>query len=112
VTPAPHSICPGVILIPLAKEEMSGPGTTDEVAAAYLLDADFVTGSDLIIDGGVIAAMHAGRLGLSQCHLDQPGSGTPRLGQASIHGRDGHTNRPRYPNVTSGGSRQPRAGTT
>jgi hypothetical protein len=38
-------------------------GTTDEVAtAAYLLDAGFVTGSDLLIDGGVIAAMNAGRL--------------------------------------------------
>ncbi|MBG0831455.1 MFS transporter [Planomonospora sp. ID67723] len=43
-------------------------GTTDEVAtaAAYLLEAGFVTGSDLLIDGGVIAAMNAGRLGLSQ----------------------------------------------
>ena len=41
-------------------------GTTDEVAtaAAYLLDAGFVTGSDLLIDGGVIAAMNAGRLNL------------------------------------------------
>ena len=77
-----NSISPGIILTPLAKEEMSGPGaagyhamiknsaagrvgTTDEVAtaAAYLLDAGFVTGSDLLIDGGVIAAMNAGRLG-------------------------------------------------
>jgi len=40
-------------------------GTTDEVATAadYLLNAGFVTGSDLLIDGGVIAAMNAGRLG-------------------------------------------------
>ena len=41
-------------------------GTTDEVAtaAAYLLgpDAGFVTGTDLLIDGGVIAALRAGRL--------------------------------------------------
>jgi NAD(P)-dependent dehydrogenase (short-subunit alcohol dehydrogenase family) len=78
-----NSISPGIILTPLAKDEMSGPGaagyqamiknsaagrvgTTDEVAtaAAYLLDAGFVTGSDLLIDGGVIAAMNAGRLGL------------------------------------------------
>ena len=43
---------------------MFGLGTTDEVAtaAAYLLDAGFVTGSDLLIDGGVIAAMNSGRL--------------------------------------------------
>ena len=78
-----NSISPGIILTPLAKEEMSEPGaagyqamiknsaagrvgTTDEVAtaAAYLLDAGFVTGSDLLIDGGVIAAMNAGRLNL------------------------------------------------
>lgn len=30
------------------------------------LQAGFVTGSDLLIDGGVIAAMNAGLLGLSQ----------------------------------------------
>jgi len=76
-----NSISPGIILTPLAKEEMSGPGaanyqamiagcaagrvgTTDEVAtaAAFLLDAGFVTGTDLLIDGGVIAAMTTGRL--------------------------------------------------
>jgi NAD(P)-dependent dehydrogenase (short-subunit alcohol dehydrogenase family) len=77
-----NSISPGIILTPLARDEMAGPGaagyqamikqsaagrvgTTDEVAtaAAYLLNAGFVTGSDLLIDGGVIAAMNAGRLG-------------------------------------------------
>ena len=44
-------------------------GTTDEIAsaAAYLLGADatFITGIDLLIDGGVIAALRAGRLQLS-----------------------------------------------
>lgn len=80
-----NSISPGIILTPLAQEEMAGPGaasyqamiqtsaagrvgTTDEIAAAaaYLLgpEAGFVTGSDLLIDGGVIAAMRAGRLRL------------------------------------------------
>ena len=34
------------------------------IAAAFLLgpDSGFVTGSDLLIDGGVIAAMRAGKL--------------------------------------------------
>jgi NAD(P)-dependent dehydrogenase (short-subunit alcohol dehydrogenase family) len=77
-----NSISPGIILTPLARDEMSGPGaegyqkmietsaagrvgTTDEVgtAAAFLLgpDASFITGTDLLIDGGVIAALRAGR---------------------------------------------------
>ncbi len=78
-----NSISPGIILTPLAEHEMAsaaGPryqrmieisaakrvGTTDEIAAAaaYLLgpEAGFITGSDLLIDGGVIAAMRAKRL--------------------------------------------------
>jgi NAD(P)-dependent dehydrogenase (short-subunit alcohol dehydrogenase family) len=78
-----NAISLGIILTPLAKDEMSGPGaagyqamiersaagrvgTTDEVAtaAALLLDAGFITGTDLLIDGGVIAAINAGRLQL------------------------------------------------
>lgn len=72
-----NSISPGVILTPLAQTELDsarGPafratiescpahrvGTTDEVAsvAAFLLgpEAGFITGSDLLMDGGVIAA--------------------------------------------------------
>lgn len=80
-----NSISPGIILTQLAREEMAGPsatsfdymttsspagrvGTTDEIAeaAAYLLDAAFVTGTDLLIDGGVIAAVKAGRINLQQ----------------------------------------------
>ena len=78
-----NSISPGIILTPLAQHEMASPvgpryqalidaspakrvGTPEEVAsaAAYLLgpDSSFVTGSDLLIDGGVIAALRAGRL--------------------------------------------------
>lgn len=80
-----NAISPGIILTPLAQDELNsavGPvyqamiaastagrmGTTNEVAGAtaYLLgpEAGFVTGSDLLIDGGVIAAMRAGRLNL------------------------------------------------
>lgn len=78
-----NSISPGIILTPLAEHEMSSPvgpayramiegsvarrvGTPEEVAsaAAYLLgpEAGFITGSDLLIDGGVIAARRFGRL--------------------------------------------------
>jgi NAD(P)-dependent dehydrogenase (short-subunit alcohol dehydrogenase family) len=78
-----NSISPGIILTPLAQHELDSPigaayrvmieqsaskrmGTADEVAAAaaYLMgpEASFVTGSDLLIDGGVIAAMRAGRI--------------------------------------------------
>ena len=80
-----NSISPGIIATPMAQKEMASPigggyramiqasvagrvGTADEIAsaAAYLLgpDAAFVTGSDLLIDGGVIAALRAGRFKL------------------------------------------------
>jgi len=44
-------------------------GTADEVAAVAALllgpEAGFITGSDLLIDGGVIAALRAGRWSLT-----------------------------------------------
>lgn len=76
-----NSISPGIILTALAKHELDSPigdgyramiqhsaakrvGTVDEVAslAHYLLgpDAGFTTGSDFLMDGGVIAAMKMG----------------------------------------------------
>jgi NAD(P)-dependent dehydrogenase (short-subunit alcohol dehydrogenase family) len=81
-----NAISPGVILTPLAQHELDSPigdgyrsliaasaakrmGTPDEVAsaAAYLLgpEAGFITGSDLLIDGGVIAAQRTGRLAIA-----------------------------------------------
>ena len=78
-----NSISPGIIVTPLAQHELNSdigdgyramiaaspskrmaPPEEIAVAAAYLLgpDAGFVTGSDLLIDGGVIAAMRAGKL--------------------------------------------------
>jgi NAD(P)-dependent dehydrogenase (short-subunit alcohol dehydrogenase family) len=81
-----NAISPGIIATPMAQHEMASPigagyramieaspakrmGNPDEVAAAaaFLLgpDAGFVTGSDLLIDGGVIPAIRAGRLKLS-----------------------------------------------
>lgn len=73
----------GIISTPLARDEMTGPnaagyarmieasatgrlGTPTDVAelAALLLDerGSFITGSDFLIDGGVIAAQRSGRL--------------------------------------------------
>lgn len=78
-----NSISPGIIATPLANHELaseSGPiyramiaaspskrlASADEVAnaAAFLLgpEASFITGADLLMDGGVIAAMRAGLL--------------------------------------------------
>jgi len=78
-----NSISPGIVATPLARHELNSaigdgyramnsaspanrmaPPEEIAVAAGYLLgpDAGFVTGSDLLIDGGVIAAMRAGTL--------------------------------------------------
>ncbi|MFD3501928.1 SDR family oxidoreductase [Streptomyces sp. NPDC058678] len=78
-----NAVSPGVIITPLALDELSGPrgewfeqvrkvsaakrfGTPDEVAdaAAFLLgrQAGFITGADLLMDGGVTAALCAGEL--------------------------------------------------
>lgn len=78
-----NTISPGIIMTPLAKDELSGPrgegyrrmielspagraGTPDEVAnlAALLMGADggFITGSDFLMDGGVTASYWFGEL--------------------------------------------------
>jgi len=72
-----NTISPGIIMTPLAKDELSGPrgagyrqmiegsaagraGTPDEVGAVGALlmgpDGGFITGSDFLMDGGVTAA--------------------------------------------------------
>ncbi|WP_416979914.1 SDR family oxidoreductase [Streptomyces sp. T028] len=78
-----NSISPGVIATPMGQQELDGEngqmmraliaasgsgrlGTPDDIAeaAAFLLGpgATFITGNDLLVDGGVVAAIRAGRL--------------------------------------------------
>lgn len=78
-----NAISPGIIVTPLAAHELNSeigdiyramveaspskrmaPPEEIAIAASFLLgsDAGFITGSDLLIDGGVIAAMRAGKL--------------------------------------------------
>jgi NAD(P)-dependent dehydrogenase (short-subunit alcohol dehydrogenase family) len=80
-----NTISPGIIMTPLAKDELTGPrgegyrrmielsvagraGTPDEVATvgALLMGADggFITGSDILMDGGVTASYWYGELAL------------------------------------------------
>ncbi|MBR3309054.1 MAG: SDR family oxidoreductase [Lachnospiraceae bacterium] len=81
-----NTISPGVIVTPLAYDEFAAAGegyqqmidasaaervgTSDEIAeaAAFLLGehAGFITGTDLLIDGGVIAALRTGTYSLSE----------------------------------------------
>ena len=78
-----NTISPGIIMTPLAKDELTGPrgpgyrrmievspagraGTPDEVGtvAALLMGSDgaFITGSDFLMDGGVTSAYWFGEL--------------------------------------------------
>jgi NAD(P)-dependent dehydrogenase (short-subunit alcohol dehydrogenase family) len=78
-----NTISPGIIMTPLAKDELTGPrgagyrrmidgcparraGTPDEVGhvAALLMGAEgaFITGSDVLMDGGVTACYWFGAL--------------------------------------------------
>ncbi len=78
-----NTISPGIIITPLANDELKGPrgagyrrmievsaagraGTPDEVGAvaAFLMGPDgaFITGSDVLMDGGVTAAYSFGEL--------------------------------------------------
>lgn len=78
-----NTISPGIIITPLAQDELTGPrgagyrrmiegcpvgraGTPDEVAAVAALlmgpDGTFITGSDVLMDGGVTASYWYGEL--------------------------------------------------
>jgi NAD(P)-dependent dehydrogenase (short-subunit alcohol dehydrogenase family) len=73
-----NSISPGIISTPMSQHELASPlgegmramiassasgrmGTPEDIAAAtaFLLshDSDFITGTDLLVDGGVTAAL-------------------------------------------------------
>ncbi|HVX22200.1 MAG TPA: SDR family oxidoreductase [Acidimicrobiales bacterium] len=78
-----NSISPGIVATPMGHQELDSAsggfmramtdasaaqrlGTPDDIAsaAAFLLgpDSSFITGSDLLVDGGVVAAVRSGRL--------------------------------------------------
>ncbi|GHD58092.1 SDR family oxidoreductase [Jeongeupia chitinilytica] len=78
-----NAISPGIIITPLARDELAGPrgegyrrmlalspagraGTPDEIATIAALltgpDGAFITGSDVLVDGGVTAAYWYGAL--------------------------------------------------
>jgi len=78
-----NAISPGIIITPLARDELTGPrgagyrtmlsgspagraGTPDEVATVGALlmgpDGAFITGSDILMDGGVTASYFYGEL--------------------------------------------------
>jgi NAD(P)-dependent dehydrogenase (short-subunit alcohol dehydrogenase family) len=76
-----NTISPGIIITPPAKDALTGPrgegyrrmidssparraGTPDEVGSvgALLIDGGFITGSDILMDGGVTAAYWYGEL--------------------------------------------------
>ncbi len=78
-----NTIRPGIVITPLAKDELTGPrgegyrrmielcpvgraGTPDEIGAVGALlmgpDGAFITGSDFLVDGGVTAAYWHGQL--------------------------------------------------
>ena len=78
-----NTISPGIIITPLANDELSGPrgdgyrrmidlcpvgraGTPDEVGAVGALlmgpEGAFITGSDFLMDGGVTASYWYGEL--------------------------------------------------
>jgi NAD(P)-dependent dehydrogenase (short-subunit alcohol dehydrogenase family) len=80
-----NSISPGVIATPMGRQELEGAsgafmrsmveasgtkrlGSPDDIAAAaaFLLshEASFITGTDLLVDGGVVAAIRAGAITL------------------------------------------------
>ena len=81
-----NSVSPGIISTPMGQQELDGPsgvymramidasgakrlGTPDDITAAvaFLLgpDSTFMTGIDLLVDGGVIAALRSGQVTFS-----------------------------------------------
>ena len=89
-----NAISPGIIITPLAKDELTGPcgagyrrmieispaaraGTPDEVGTVGALlmgpDGGFITGSDFLMDGGVTAAYWYGEFRQAVLERDRVG---------------------------------------
>lgn len=92
-----NSISPGIISTPMGQLELAGPdgggmramlgasaskrlGRPEDIANAveFLLDphSSFITGTDLLVDGGVIAALKHGRLSIPGGELPSSGAGS------------------------------------
>ena len=90
-----NTISPGIVMTPLAKDELSGPrgagyrrmiegsvakraGTPDEIGAVGALlmgpDGGFITGSDVLRDGGVTAAYWYGDVAEVRPQLTRAGA--------------------------------------
>jgi len=99
------SLSPGVIATPMGRAELAGPfgdimrdmveqsgtgrlGTADDIAALveFLVSpsASFITGTDILIDGGVVAALRYGSSSGDRDNLSRelpPQSGSPRTAE-------------------------------
>ncbi len=104
-----NSISPGIISTPMGQQELTGPaagfmqamtagsglkrlGSPNDItsAAAFLLgpDSAFITGTDLLVDGGVIAALRTGRTSSSaDPSPGRPGPGAHSTTSAAVQRR-------------------------
>jgi hypothetical protein len=110
-----NTISPGIIITPLAKDELTGPrgagyrrmielsaagraGTPDEVGTvgALLMGSDgaFITGSDFLMDGGVTAAYWFGELAPRSNLLAPPKHPAAPYHPESPQTEDAETHRP------------------
>lgn len=123
-----NSVSPGVIATPMGQQELDGVsgrtmramvaasgtgrlGTPEDIAeaAAFLLGpgASFITGNDLLVDGGVVAALRSGHLTPAGC-LSHPPS--PAAWLRPPGGAAGTAQAPSGVRPAKRGRAQPRSG--